>query len=171
MEKEKKNVVQVKTDGKAPISCPECACLKTVFVKGFRDKKDPIRVKCPCGKKFSISLEFRQQYRLPTDLDGYYVRKDLFRDFDKAENQVVTKTNCRVKDLSRDGVGFERMSPQEVAEGNHVWLQFKLDDAKGSTITREVIVKAVTDQKVGGQFVPRPCGTEPELGFYLMKKK
>lgn len=163
-----KSVIQVNSDEMAAISCPECTYSKNVPVGGLK-KKRPIQVKCECGARFPVVLEFRQQNRKLTDLDGYYVRKELYRDFDKSEKRPQVKTNCRVKNISRNGVGFTRLSKQQVAEGNSVWLQFTLDDRKQSTITREVVVKSVRDDMVGCQFVPRVCGIEPELGFYLMK--
>ncbi len=162
------NVVQVRADGTAAVSCPECVCLKNVPVGGLQNVKRPLRVKCVCGAVFPILLEFRQQHRKSTDLDGYYVQKELYRDFAKPENKKQTKINCRLKNISRDGVGFVKLSQQQVLEGGSVWLQFTLDDQKKSTITREVVVKSVRDDFVGVEFLPRVCGMEPALGFYLM---
>ena len=129
------NVVQVRADGTVLISCPHCTCLKNVSVEGFQNVKRALRIKCVCGARFSILLEFRQWHRKPTDIGGYYVRKELYRDFAKPENRLQKKTNCRLKNISREGVGFVRLSQQQVLEGSSVWLQFTLDDLKKSTIT------------------------------------
>lgn len=160
--------VQVRKDKTAIISCPDCKIIRTVDVSGYQNAGKLMNVRCICKTKFKIRLEFRHQHRKPTRLDGYYALDETNLNFITLERQCQGAANCCVKNISRDGVGFEKYGQQDVSAGSRIWLQFTLNNAKRSKIIREVVVKSVKRNFVGGEFVPRKCGTEPELGFYLM---
>ncbi len=160
--------VQVCSDNLAKLSCPTCRAVRTAEVGQFKDFGNILSVKCVCNSKFAIKLEFRQHKRKPTNLDGYCIKSEVAGDFENSERNKRHACNCMIKNLSREGAGFVNLGKQQISTGSNVWLQFSLDDNNNTEITREAVVKIIQDDFVGCEFIPRPCGVEPALGFYLM---
>ena len=58
--------------GQATIVCSQCGKTKVIQVADFYPLQLPLKVKCPCGYRFAITLEVRKFYRKPVRLAGEY---------------------------------------------------------------------------------------------------
>lgn len=142
----------------AIITCPDCGLIKKVSVSQFKNSKHQVSSRCQCGKRFTIQLNFRSSYRKNVNLAGTYMvmspKKSHWCDM-------------TVRDISRTGIGFKNLDSVAVAAGNSLRLKFNLDNAKKTTIDKNVIVKIIKDQYVGCEFVDL-AREEKDLGFYLL---
>lgn len=146
----------VQADNHAPIVCPECGFLKLICVEGFSHRTKNINVKCKCGFLFKRFLEFRKSYRKKTDLQGLY---DLGQ-------SVEQTTRVQLVDLSLGGACLVVPHMESFSIGEHGQLHFTLDNQKNSEITRRLVVRSFSPQKVHCAFI-NDKAYDKELGFYL----
>ena len=73
----------------------------------------------------------------------------------------------RVKNLSRDGLGFIASGLHELKENQILLVEFRLDDQKKKKIAQKVRICTVNDEYIGCKFVDLGL-FEKELGFYLL---
>jgi hypothetical protein len=149
--------VYVNKDDMAALLCPHCGLSKTANVAKFKNRRDPLKIRCKCGSTFSVSFEFRRAHRKETNLIGRYCRLDARRDWH----------NMTVRNISTMGIGFETVAPHGLSRGDEIRVKFTLDDAKRSEIQKDVIVRVAKDKYVGGEFSD-PALFDKALGFYLM---
>ena len=136
-----------------------------------------MKVKCPCGHSFTINLDFREHYRKKTLLEGSYQAVDLNLDsfYEKLSSKTVdpfqakrkVTKNCTVKDLSVSGVGMEIWGPHTIEEGDELFLEFNLDNAKQTLVRCIVIVRTIRKNFIGVEFKNKK-EVLPNLGFYFM---
>lgn len=147
----------VNRDNMVVITCPACDEIRRVSAEKFGAKQHNVKVKCACGNVFLIDVEFRRAYRKQVNLSGSY-------SFGRGE-----WFSMKVLDISKGGIGFETMSPQDIKPGNSLRVKFTLDDSKRSEIESNAIVKIVRHKFVGCEFRGNmQQEQEKALGFYLM---
>lgn len=146
--------VYVRENDEAIIVCHKCGVAKTTNVASFLHK-GRIKVKCGCGNSFTVSFEKRKHYRKAVSLAGYFLRTEPFRD---AGEMVV-------EDLSSTGLGFRTNIKSKLQVSDIVKVQFALDDKQRSKISRNAIVRNVTDRFIGAEFCDQDA-CRPLL-FYL----
>lgn len=63
------------------------------------------------------------------------------------------------------------LTTRPIAEGQQFTIEFTLDDAKSSLITKEIIIRKIVDKTVTGEFInTRNYDVDDKIiGFYLMK--
>jgi hypothetical protein len=149
--------VYVDQDNTATLVCPNCGLSKTANVTKFKDRKDPLKIRCKCGSSFSVSFEFRRAHRKETNLKGYYCRLPARKDWHE----------MLVKNISLTGIGFATFTAHNLRKGSEVRVRFTLDDASQSEIEKDVVVRVVKDKYLGGEFRERAL-FDKALGFYLM---
>lgn len=149
------NKIFVSEDDSATITCPGCGMTKQVPVAGYRDKEKAIKVRCKCGHKFPVYLEFRQQRRKKTELKGMYDNQS-----DRGGGQA------QIKDLSLSGIGFTVSGVHNIQVGQKILIDFVLDDSKQTTLKKTAFVKSVSDNRIGCEF-KKEQAFEKNLGFYL----
>ena len=151
----------VKRDNTVEIKCPYCQTSKTVPVEKLKNPKEITKVRCLCRKIFHVVLEFRMMNRKETQLKGRYVNQS--RDNDKG--------GILVKNITMNGIGFYTVSSHKIEKGNILNVDYRIDDAQKTFISREVIVKRVVQ---GNKFdhVGTECVNVDEydkyLDFYLL---
>lgn len=147
----------VRPDQTTVIKCPHCKRASTISVEKFGNAKKILKIKCSCKESFSISLEFRRQFRKQTDLPG------VFTNFSKKN----TKGQMTVSDVSMGGIGFTLLGINEISPEDELLVRFNLDDANQSLIERRVVVRIVRGKFVGCEFADMNEYNKA-LGFYLM---
>jgi len=116
-----------------------------------------LKVNCRCGHSFKVQLEFRRHYRKPTELAG------TFNPFaGGAGGGKATVVN-----LSLSGACFEVRGIHDHKTGQKGVLIFTLDNRKQTVLTKNIIIRTVTGNRIGVEFV-EDRAFEKELGFYLL---
>ena len=146
----------VKEDDNTTIVCPQCSSAKTISVSQIRYQQHILKVKCKCGYLFKAQLEFRRHYRKPTDLSGNYSFTP--REFDG--------TTVKILNLSLSGASFEARGLHDLQIGQRGFLLFTLDNRKQTIIKKQIIIKSVTNRRIGCEFITDRA-FEKDLGFYL----
>lgn len=147
----------VKSDDEAMIVCPICDTVKAISVAQFRHRLNLIRVKCKCSHLFKVHLEFRRHFRKTTELEGIY-------DF---KPPALGSGKTKVINLSLGGACFEVRGHHDMKIGQRGSLVFTLDNRKQTVLFKTVIIKTVTGNRIGCEFV-EDRAFEKELGFYLL---
>jgi predicted Zn finger-like uncharacterized protein len=147
----------VKPDDEAMIVCPSCNTARTISAAQFRHRQHLIKVKCKCGHRFNVSLEFRRYFRKPTDLEGIY---DL-------NPPASGGGKIKVINLSLSGACFEVRGIHDLQTGQMGSLHFTLDNRKETVLFKKVIIKIVNGNRIGCEFLEERA-YEKELGFYLL---
>jgi hypothetical protein len=148
-------------NNKATFICPKCKTSKTVDVTKFTNTAKIVRVNstCSCGHKWTSVLEKRKQYRKTTNLPGTYA---LTRD-----GKTADRGGMKVTDVSAGGVKLKLNVQRDIEIGDHMNIEFHLDDSKRTLIKKDVVVRNVDDIYIGVAF--RSADPyDPKLGFYLM---
>ena len=148
----------VDVDGKVTLICPACSVPKSTSVASFKGKCHFLKVRCPCGNVFRVQLDFRQQHRKTTDLQGVYVC---------VKPPGLGGGRMTVKDISRGGVGIEVIESHNLQVGCILEITFNLDDRKKTQIKKKTVVRSITDNFIGCQFTDEEL-YEKEIGFYLI---
>jgi hypothetical protein len=146
---------------KATFICPKCKTSKTVDVSKFIKIARIVRVNstCSCGHKWTSVLEKRKQYRKVTNLPGTYAHF--------IDGKTADRGGMKVTDVSAGGVKLKLNVQRDIQVGDHLNIEFHLDDSKRTLIKKDVVVKNVDDIYVGVAF--RSADPyDPKLGFYLM---
>ncbi len=150
----------VSADDVAAITCPACKTTRHVSITKYKNERHTIKVRCGCKHPFIVHLDFRQHYRKETNLEGRYYMLP----------PAVGKGRLIILNVSKSGVGF---SIGVKIRGHHTIrpkqkmnIIFTLDNKKGTTIEKKIIVKIVNDTYIGGEFVDIRA-FEKDLGFYL----
>jgi hypothetical protein len=149
--------IYVDAENNATLLCPHCGTSKTVNVENLKSRGDPLKIRCTCKEAFAVTFEFRKAHRKETNLAGHFCKLPASEDWH----------SMTVKNISSTGIGFETYNPHGLGKGDEVRVRFALDDAKRSTIERDVIVRVVKDRYIGCEFSD-PSVYDKTLGFYLM---
>ncbi len=152
----------IKND-KATFVCPNCGEAKAADVSKFKDLKRAIRVKrrCACGYTSSFLLERRQFFRKDVNIPG------TFR-----LGKGTVQHKMAVQDLSRSGVKMEVENGELLRVGDHLFLEFHLDNKQKTLIQKEVIVKSISGKELGTEFTSRDPNNPIDkaydlaIGFY-----
>ena len=145
----------------ATFVCPQCGNATTTNVAryAFIPQRVTVGCRCSCGHHFKVSLEKRRQYRKATDLPGVF--------YYQLSNGEIDKGSMRVVDISSTGLKLKLNVARKFKEGDHLKVEFHLDDKRRNLMKKEVIVRNVHQNFVGTAFT-RDQGDDPNLGFYLM---
>ena len=139
------------------IICPACDYRRQISVAEFRNRKHSLKIKCKCGVAFRVHLEFRKHLRKATALQGVC-------SFDKVRTGGWRVT---IINLSLGGICLELRGARKLQQGDRGSLVFTLGDRKETLVMKQVIVRSVSGNRVGCEFVTDRA-YEKELGFFLM---
>ena len=153
-------IVYVTSENQARFVCPQCGKSKTVDAGRFKSSARTVRVKvrCPCGHKYTAILEKRHGYRKEVSLPGSFVH---FVDGRETGRGAMT-----VRDISTGGIKLRITNTDKINVGDVLQLEFRLDDAHRSLLQKKVIVRNIKDMHVGVEFAMSES-TDKALGFYL----
>ena len=174
----------VKANDTASIRCPYCSFVKDVAVSKFRNNQHNIKTHCKCGKNFLISLDFRQHYRKPTQLDGTYTLVDpsahdsgearqhqrkqiqLSGTYTLTDSPAHGSGKIQINNISRGGLAFSVSGPHNLTAGHHAIVEFTLNDRKQTVLSKRVIIKTVYENNIGCEFINQ-ADLGKDLGFFL----
>jgi hypothetical protein len=155
--------VFINRDDSATFVCPQCRRSKTVDVSHVikADRSVKVKCRCTCGHAYAVMLERRRHYRKPANLPGVYTHL--------ADGKQVDRGPMNVIDLSRNGLKLQPVfgTQRGFQVGEKLLVEFQLDDRTKSQLKKEVVVRTVTPQFVGTEFVSDNF-YENALGFYLL---
>ena len=152
-----KQTVFVNSENKAIFTCPNCTKAKTVNISNLVNEKKELRVKCTCGHVYPVVLERRKFYRKKNSLPGIFILEQSMKEF------TMTVTN-----LSRVGLEFNSTESEKLKVGDHLGVEFRLDDKSRSLIRKKIIIRKIDGKTVGAEFY-LPDEYDKALGFYLFK--
>jgi uncharacterized C2H2 Zn-finger protein len=149
--------VYVNQDGAAVLKCPTCETVKISKVQDYKGERHIVKVRCNCKNVFTVSLEFRKNYRKETKLTG-----DFF-----GVNKEGLRGKMLVLNLSKGGLGARVIGMNSSQVGDELRVRFTLNDQNNSLIEKRVVVRLVKQNYIGCEFLD---STTPDkaLGFYLM---
>jgi hypothetical protein len=153
--------VFISSKGTATFICPQCQKAKVVDVSKYLscDQKVRVNVKCPCGHSYRAILEKRKQYRKETNLPGTYAQI--------VDGRRVRKGWMTVKDISATGFKLELNSEAALSVGDHLEVEFRLDDTHRTLIIKRVVIRNIRGRSVGTEFAVTETAGKA-LGFYLL---
>ncbi len=149
--------VYIGENNMATFRCPQCDKSKTADVSRYRHIQTAVRVKlkCPCGHAYTVLLERRKHVRKNLNLPGHFYH-----------NKSSQRGSMTVTDLSRSGLRLKLNFKCDVQVGDKLMLEFTLDDKQHSLVSKEVIVRSITDTNIGAEFTAKEH--YDKLGSYLL---
>lgn len=130
-------------DDTITFACPKCQ-LRTKVNLDKVGHTYQCRVKCSCGNIFAAEIEFRERTRRLLDLAGSYAKVTHASGAASAEPD-----NCRVIDISSNGLAFLKNDDRQLKPGEMVCVSFRLDDGETTEIIQECEVRHVKENFVG----------------------
>ncbi len=144
----------------ATFICPQCKRSKTVSVARYAqmDKVVRVTVRCPCGHAYSTMLEKRKKYRKQTNLPAKYIHL--------VNGKQVGQGLLTIRDLSAGGMKLKISDNHQLAVGDIIQVEFHLDDANRTLISKKVVIRNINRELMGTEFAPTEAA-DKALGFYL----
>ena len=119
-----------------------------------------VKARCQCGNDIEFVFEFRQAYRKPTSLYGQLQTSD----------HSSIRQPAQIQNISRTGVRFATSKLRNIRQNDVLNVAFTLDDPQRSQVDKQIIVKYINQQAIGGQFSPEDqLSYQKEIGYYLMR--
>jgi hypothetical protein len=147
----------VRQDDTTTIICPTCKMTRNVSVGAYRNKQHLLKIRCTCGNRFTVHIDFRDYYRKVTKLPGLY---RIIKPAGKGSGSV------QIRNISLSGIGFtveglHMLEPEQTLE-----LEFQLNDKKQTSLVKQVRICTVDKNYIGCEFIHQEA-LEKALGFYL----
>jgi hypothetical protein len=164
------------------LTCDACHRSKVLPATTVKDLPQPLKVRCPCGAVFGVTVVIRACYRKPTRLLGTGVtvviracyRKPTrllgtYATRDAQTGQLRSGGQMIVENLSHTGLGLRPLAPPIVQINDVLLVTFTLDDPQHTLIQTAVRVRQIADGCIGGEFLDHGAFTTTNriLGFYL----
>lgn len=140
------------------MTCEICGISITVHADHQQHTMEPLKIFCPCGSFFNVTLDKRKYYRKRTRLPGVF--------FQDAQGQDLGK--MVVENISFGGLRFRTLAPHTLQLQECLRIKFRLDDAFESIVSEPVRVRFVRNETIGAMFL----STNPfnkALALYLME--
>jgi len=156
--------VFVNSDNTATLRCPHCQKTRVADVSKYikPDASSLLKVRCPCGQSFAVSLEKRKNFRKETCLEGIFNYPADYSETSRPEIQG----RIQVLDISRTGMRIQLFAKPKFKVGDLINVQFRLDNNQQSLVDRNVYVKNIKGLTLGVEYATRMT-MDSVLGFYL----
>ena len=147
----------------ASFICPKCHATKEANVSKYKKMATSVtlKVKCPCGNVYAVTLERRKHYRKETKFPGKFTFTPLAGNDQKGPMTVL--------DISKGGLKFKMLSTPIFQNGDIIEVEFNLDNKNKTHIKKQVYVRNIMDNFVNVQFCSFDANESGDkaLGFYL----
>lgn len=156
------NTVYISSKNSATFTCPKCETTKTVDVTRYAQIEQKVKVKSTCrgcGHAWTSVLEKRKKYRKGVSLQGTFAHI--------VDNRPVYKGAMEVINISAGGLKIKLQGPLDLNLNDKLRVEFNLDDARNTLISKDVLVKNLDGPYIGLAY-SHAEGDDPALGFYLM---
>jgi len=139
----------------AVVLCPQCGKTKMVDFDRFidMDKEIKLKVTCKCSHVFSVILERRRYVRTKVNLQGCLI--------DGNKNYPIT-----IMDISRMGIKLRTKEVLGLNPEYKVVIEFILDDAGGSKVSKDVIIRKIDKNYIKVEFLSQ--SHYDNFGKYLL---
>lgn len=109
---------------------------------------------------YGLNQLFRQYVRKETNMPGVY---------QKLTPEGIVGNEIIVENLSLGGIGFTTRDSAFMREGEIIDLEFILDNAERSVISKTAVIREVAGDYVGAEFIEAAdaAGRDPEFEAYL----
>ena len=134
----------VQDDLTATIACPSCRLSKKLAVARFKETKHTVRVRCGCGVRFLVLLEFRKHRRRPVNLKGTY-RTLYMRN--RCEGKML------ITNLSEGGLMCQVSNYRELHEGCIVNFEYFHDGGIRRKNSRRAVIRHKNGMTMGCEFL------------------
>ena len=161
--------VHVNEQNQITILCNQCGNFRTIDVDFYELINEPltINITCnKCGHNFKIFINFRKAYRKTTNLYG--ICSPINRSGSRNTIDYMKVSKITVENISRTGMGFTLKSPVHIEIGDSLEIKIKLDNKKRTNITKQVIVRQISNNYIGAEFTTPVDERHKDLAFYLM---
>jgi c-di-GMP-binding flagellar brake protein YcgR len=141
----------------ATFICPICKKSRSADVSKLSKADSAINIncKCNCGHTFYTTLERRRFFRKDIELSGmFYLGTDYM------------KLSVTIIDISRSGLKIKLNTSHSFQIGDEILVEFILDDAEKSVVSKKIIVKSINGAILGVEF--KSPEHYDKLGSYLM---
>ena len=180
--------VSVNSENMAVIKCPKCDTSKPVDMSKYVAIDDVIRftARCKCGHSYKAVLDKRDKLRKKTNLSGTYANLSPGKEGQKGQMTVldVSRSGLKTKisqmrlkikdhDFSVRTAGKAtfahkiQTSSDDLNVGEILMVEFQLDNAKRSMVSREVVIRWIDMPYIGVEFTSTPK-LDADLGYYIM---
>jgi uncharacterized Zn finger protein len=161
--------VHVNDQNQITILCNQCGNFKTIDADFYKLINEPLTIKITCNKcghNFTIFINFRKTYRKVTNLSG--ICSPISRSDPRSTIDYMKVSKITVKNISRTGMGFTLKSPIHIELGDTLEVKIRLDNKKRTKITKQVIVRRISNNYIGAEFTTPVDERYKDLAFYLM---
>jgi len=145
----------VPEDGTVTIRCPYCLKEQLTYAKKFIGQHK-FKVKCTCKAVFGIQLEFREKYRKETSLDAFIEIISKEEKWGKIMSDSLDtnpqSVNSKINNMSALGLGITVLGKNKIKKGDHIRIEFTLDNSVSSKIEKKAVVVRVQDNYIGCEF-------------------
>ena len=157
------HVLYVNDTDTVVLACDACHRSQAVPAASLQGGPPLLKVRCPCGEVFTVTVVIRSSYRKPTWLPGTYATRDA------QTGQMQIHGRMIVENLSRTGLGFRPLAPPSVRVNAVVQVTFTLDNPHQTLIQKAAQVRWIEGGFIGAAFLDPDAFTETNriLGFYL----
>jgi hypothetical protein len=156
----------INEDNTVTIRCSQCGRKKVFNISRNKEISKPVPVKCSCGSKFAVRLEWRKFYRKPVALHGEYSKDGCELEVGAISVEKICYGGMILENVCLGGIGFRTNSRHNLQVGDVIQVAFNLDDGQKSLVTRNVIVRSIQDSTIGTEFCDNKA--DKALAFYLM---
>ena len=148
---------------KVTFECPKCHASKNADISKYKKMTSSVtlKVKCPCGNVYSVTLERRKHYRKETKFPGIFTFRPLVGNDQKGPMTVL--------DISKGGLKFKMLSTPIFIRGDIIEVEFNLDNKNRTQIKKQVYVRNIKDNFIHVEFCSFNTNDSGDkaLGFYL----
>jgi len=139
----------------AVVLCPECGKSKSMDFAKFieMDRVIKLKVTCKCSHVFPVILERRRHVRKEVSLQGDLIFDD--------KNYAIS-----IMDISRMGLKLRTKEVLDLHPDDKVVVEFILDDAGGSKISKGAIIRKIYQEYIGAEFLSQ--SHYDQFGKYLL---
>ncbi len=149
--------IYIDRKGVATIVCERCGKLKKFTGINTQMKLNPVMVRCSCGNQFRVIFDERKHYRRQVLLKGHIEVPGYNRRY-----PII------VENISLGGVLVRSPHVTTLKPADLVKVDFALDNAEQSFISRTAVVRHIHGYQAGLEFVHDKY-YDKELGFYLRR--
>ena len=182
--------VQIIDEVNAVFTCIHCKQVVRVATSDFIHKPNhKFSLACSCGQLNRSVIEYRASIRKKTNIPGIYkvindtgaektgsmtVKNISWQGFKlkiSGEEHCIKEHDLHCDRYDMEGHDGQSIFVQNLLKvGERITIEFFLDDAKWSFISRAVIIKWLRNDTVGVELTD-PAAFEPSIRFYLLGLK
>lgn len=180
--------ISANRENMAVINCPKCDTSQTVDMSKYIAIDDVIRftARCKCGYSYKAVLNKREKLRKKTNLYGFYTNLSSGKEGQQGQMIVVDVSRSGIKtkvnqmrliikdhDFYSRTAGKNTPAPKKLTSsddlnvGDKILVEFQLDNAKRSMVSKEVVIRWIDMPYIGVEFTSIP-EFDADLGFYMM---